>query len=276
MTAPPASNAPANDFTAACVQMSSGDDVGANLARAAELLAQAAKQGAQLAALPEFFPVLSADENCKLKCAEQFGAGPIQDFLKAAAQEHNMHILGGALPIYESPSRVYASSLLIAPSGEVMARYDKMHLFRFTGKRATADETKTIAPGKKPVAVDTEFGKMALSICYDLRFPELYRSLSPDIIFAPSAFTEETGRAHWEVLLRARAIENLAHIIAPAQCGTHPGGRRTHGNSMIIDPWGEITARADNKTETIITATISATTRQQHRQRLPSLSHRLI
>lgn len=267
---------PPQDFTAACVQMRSGDDVGKNLARAGELLAVAKQRGAELTALPEFFPVLCADETRKLEVAEEFGAGPIQDFLRDAAKEHKMHILGGALPLRAPGGKVFASSLLYAPDGKLLARYDKMHLFRFSGRRATVDETQTIVPGAKPVAVETPLGRMALSVCYDLRFPEFYRALAADIIFAPAAFTVETGEAHWEILLRARAVENLAHLIAPAQCGEHPGGRRSYGNSAIVGPWGEILARADGKNETVLTATISATTRQTRRTRLPALSHRLL
>ena len=261
---------PVPPFVAACIQMCSGDDPDDNLSRAGLLLADAAKRGAQLAALPEFFCVLSADEKCKLQYAEEYGGGKIQNFLRDAALQYKMHILGGALPIRAPKNRVYAASLLYAPDGAVIARYDKMHLFRFDD----IDETKTIAAGNRAVAADTALGRMALSVCYDIRFPELYRSLAADIIFVPSAFTPQTGKAHWQVLLRARAIENLAHIIAPAQCGMHSGGRCSYGTSMIIDPWGEVLAFADGKTEQVITASICAKTRQKHRTRLPALSHR--
>ena len=234
------------------------------------MLGEAAKKNAKLAALPEFFAVLSADENRKVQCAEEYGNGIIQTFLRDTARQYQMHILGGAVPIIASGGRVFAASLLYAPDGAVVARYDKMHLFRFDA----IDETKTIAAGDTPVAIDTPLGRLALSVCYDIRFPELYRDLSSDIILAPSAFTAETGAAHWEVLLRARAIENLAHIIAPAQCGIHGGGRCSYGNSIIADSLGTILAKADGKSEQIITATINPQTRQTHRTRLPALSHR--
>lgn len=238
------------------------------------MLGEAAKRGAELAALPEFFGVLSADEQCKLRCAEHYnndgGDGVMQNFLRDAARKYRMYILGGAVPIVASGGRVFAASLLYAPDGNVAARYDKMHLFRFDA----IDETKTIAPGHRAVAVDTPLGRLALSVCYDIRFPELYRDLAADIILAPSAFTRETGAAHWELLLRARAVENLAHIIAPAQCGNHGGGRCSYGNSIIADSWGNVLARADGESEQVITATINAESRQANRARLPALSHR--
>lgn len=266
-------------FRAACVQMESGDDLADNLARAESLLSQAAEMGAKVAALPEFFPLLSADENAKLAIAENPGDGPAQNLLSRIANQHKMFILGGTIPVRsqsESNSqRVYAASILFAPDGNPAARYDKIHLFRFAGSRRQYDETRSIIAGENIATVQTTLGKFGLSVCYDLRFPELYRAMeSPDVIFAPSAFTRETGAAHWELLLRARAVENLAHVIAPAQGGTHPGGRGTHGHSMIVGPWGEILARAPNSGDAVVCAEISAEERQALRNRLPCLQNR--
>ena len=264
-------------FTVACIQMNSGDDVGKNLTRAGELLSQAADGGASLAALPEYFSLIAADENKKLTVAEKDGSGAAQDFLSAAAAQHGMYIVGGALPITAEDGRVSSACILYAPDGNRIARYDKMHLFRFTGRETSVDESKTIAPGSMPVCVSTPLGKIGLSVCYDLRFPELFRTMdSPDIIIAPSAFTVETGTAHWEILLRARAVENLAHVIAPAQAGTHPGGRKTYGHSMIVDGWGKILAAAKSEKEEVIFAVIDSDERKALRTMLPALSHRLI
>ena len=265
------------NFTVACIQMNSGDDVDKNLARAGELLAQSADRGASLAALPEYFSLIAADENKKLAVAEKDGAGAAQDFLSAAAARHRMYVVGGALPITAGDGRVFSACLLYAPDGRRIARYDKMHLFRFTGRESRVDESKTIAPGATPVCVDTPLGKIGLSVCYDLRFPELFRTMdSPDIIIAPSAFTAETGAAHWEILLRARAVENLAHVVAPAQAGTHPGGRKTYGHSMIADGWGKILAAAKSDGDEVVFAAIDGDEREARRTMLPALSDRLI
>ncbi|MBE8158240.1 MAG: carbon-nitrogen hydrolase family protein, partial [Betaproteobacteria bacterium] len=173
--------------------------------------------------------------------------------------------------------RVFSACMLFAPNGERIARYDKMHLFRFQGRETKVDETKTVAAGKSPVCVQTPLGKIALSVCYDLRFPELFRAAdAPDIIAAPSAFTVETGAAHWELLLRARAVENLAHIIAPAQAGTHPGGRKTFGHSMLVDCWGRVLAAAKSGGGEVVFAEINGEEREAFRKRLPALLHRQI
>ena len=261
-------------FTVACVQMNSGDSVGGNLGRAGELLRRAAGGGAIFAALPEYFAILSADETRKLAAAETDGAGPIQDFLADSAARHKMYLVGGAIPLRAADGRVFSSCLLFAPDGKRIARYDKMHLFRFDGK---IDETKTIVPGGEVVAVDTPLGKIGLAVCYDIRFPEIFRAMhSPDIIVAPSAFTPETGAAHWRVLLRARAAENLAHVIAPAQAGMHPGGRETFGDSVVIDGWGRVLNAAQTAGDEVIFAEINGGEREQMRARLPALSHRLL
>ena len=264
-------------FIAACLQMNAADNVAANLARAGELLQQAADQGAKLAALPEYFPLIAADETLKLRIAEKDNSGPIQDFLAKAAQQHSIYLVGGALPIDAGNGRVFSACPLYAPDGQRLARYDKMHLFRFVGRQDKADETTTIVPGHAPIAVDTDLGRIGLCVCYDLRFPELFRAMQkPDIIVAPSAFTRETGAAHWEILLRARAIENIAHLLAPAQAGTHPGGRKTFGHSMIIDSWGRVLAQANGNDDAVITAMIDGKEREEQRARLPALQHRLL
>ena len=258
--------------------MESGDDSAGNLARARDLLARAADGGAQVAALPEFFTLLSADESAKLAAAEDNGNGPAQNLLAQTAKARKMFILGGTIPIRseEESGRVFAASILFAPDGEPLARYDKIHLFQFAGARRQYDESRTVIPGaRQAAAADTPFGRFGLSVCYDLRFPELYRAMgNPDVIFAPSAFTRETGAAHWELLLRARAVENLAHVIAPAQGGIHPGGRGTHGNSMIVGPWGDILARAPDSGDAVIFADISQDERETLRARLPCLQNR--
>ena len=240
--------------------------------RAEKLLQKAADGGAMLAALPEYFATMSADEQCKVIAAEKDGAGPIQDFLSAAAAKYKMHIVGGAIPIRAFDGKVFSSCLLFAPDGERIARYDKMHLFRFDGK---IDETKTIIPGDSIVAADTPLGRIGLAVCYDVRFPELFRAMqSPDIFVVPSAFTPETGAAHWRLLLRARAAENLAHIVAPAQAGVHPGGRKTFGDSVIVDDWGKVIGAAQTAGDEVIFAEIDSAGRERRRERLPALSHR--
>lgn len=270
---------PMDDFLAACIQMSSGDRVEDNLHRAGGLIARAAAEGAQLAVLPEFFPLLSADETAKLAIAEADGEGPIQDFLAQTARAHGIYLVGGTVPL-RAPAgesgapRVYAASPFYAPDGSRLARYDKIHLFQFHGKDRRYDETHTICAGDAPVAVDTSLGRIALSVCFDLRFPELYRRLQPDIIVAPSAFTPSTGKAHWQLLLTARAVENLAHVIGAAQAGEHGGGRRTHGNSMVVAPWGNVLAQAHSDGDEVVFAEISAAERQHWRGCLPALDSR--
>lgn len=271
--------AAAPPFTAACIQMTSSDAVEDNLRRASTLLAQAADAGAALAVLPEFFPLLAADETAKFAIAEDDQDGRIQEFLASAAQRHRLHLVGGTLPLrapagIDGKPRVYAACPLYAPDGSRLARYDKIHLFQFQGEQQQYDETTTIAPGTQPVCADTALGRIALSVCYDLRFPELYRQLQPEIIVTPAAFTRTTGQAHWQLLLTARAVENLAHMIGAAQAGTHGGGRRTHGNSMIIAPWGNVLAHASSEGDEVILAEISAAERTQWRTRLPALDNR--
>ena len=235
---------------AAALQMNSGAEVAANLRAAGRLLESARDQHAVLAVLPENFAYMGARDTDKLALAEDAGRGPIQDFLAQTAQRLGLWIVGGTIPL-KVPGRgdrVYAASLVYDAAGRNVARYDKMHLFDVEvpgGERYR--ESASIEPGAQNLAViDSPVGKLGLTVCYDLRFPELYRSLAQrgaEILLVPSAFTERTGRAHWDVLLRARAIENQCYVVASNQCGTHPGGRRTFGHSCIIDPWGQVLAQ---------------------------------
>ena len=226
----------------AAIQMVSGPEVGPNLQAAERLIAAAAAAGARLAALPENFYIIGRHEGDKVKLAEPDGQGPVQDFLASTAKKHHLWILAGTVPISaEDGKRVRGACLVYDDAGRRAARYDKMHLFRFKNQTEQYDETRTVEAGTQPVAIESPFGRLALSVCYDVRFPELYRGLGEfDVMFVPSAFTVPTGKAHWETLLRARAIENKAYVVAPAQGGTHAGGRQTYGHTMIVDPWGEI------------------------------------
>jgi nitrilase len=231
----------------AAIQMVSGPEVAANLAAADRLIAAAAAAGAKLAALPENFYLIGRHEGDKVAVREADGSGPVQDFLAQVAKKNKIWIVGGTAPIStDDDKRIRGACLVYDDSGERVARYDKMHLFRFEHGTERYDEARTLQAGTRPVATASPFGRLALSVCYDVRFPELYRGLGDfDVMFVPSAFTVPTGAAHWETLLRARAIENKAYVVAPAQGGTHAGGRRTWGHSMIVDPWGEILASRD-------------------------------
>src|SRR3989440_6374139 len=213
-----------------------------NLAAAAKLVARAAKRGAKLVVLPEYFCILGMRGTDKVAAREKDGAGPIQAFLAETAARQGVWLVGGSVPLAcARPDKVRNSCLVYDAQGRRVARYDKIHLFGLDLGAERFDEANTIEPGDEPVAIDTPYGRIAISVCYDLRFPELYRALGVvDLILVPSAFTATTGRAHWETLLRARAIENLAWVVAPAQGGVHASGRRTHGHSMVVDPWGTI------------------------------------
>ena len=264
-------------FIAAAIQMVSTPDLDENLAMADELIRTAARAGAALVALPEYFCKLGRHERDKLAIREGDGNGPIQNFLAESAAREKLWIVGGTVPLSSSsPERVLNTCLVFDEGGRRVARYDKIHLFGFESGAERYNEANTIEPGATPVALDSPFGRMALSVCYDVRFPELYRSLGRvDLIFVPSAFTAVTGRAHWEILLRARAIENQAFVIAPAQGGHHPNGRQTHGHSMIVDPWGVILAsRAEGPG--VVTAEIDLARVQTVRASLPALDHRVL
>jgi len=270
MTAPAA-------FKAAVVQMVSTPRVDENLAAAAKLVARAAEKGARLVVLPEYFCILGMRDSDKVAAREKDGAGPIQEFLSATARRHGVWLVGGSVPLESAdPGKVRNSCLVYDLDGRRVARYDKIHLFGLELGAERFDEARTIEPGTEPCAIDSPFGRIALSVCYDVRFPELYRGLAPiDIILVPSAFTATTGRAHWETLLRARAIENLAWVLAPAQGGKHPNGRQTHGHSMVVDPWGKVVAeRAAGPG--VVVAEIDPAFQAKMRRSLPALAHRVL
>lgn len=282
MSMPSSSSAGAPDETGvpaviriAAIQMASGPDVEANLREAGHLISQAAARGARLAALPEHFAILGMDERDKVQVREEQGRGPIQDFLSATARRHGIWLVGGSVPLVASTAdRVRNSTLVYDPRGKPVARYDKIHLFGLEMGRERFAEERTIEPGGEVVVVDAPFGRVGLSICYDVRFPELYRAMGAvDLIVVPSAFTETTGKAHWETLLRARAIENLCYVLAPAQGGWHANGRETHGDSMIVDPWGVVLDRLGRGSGVVLAGMNPAHTRRL-RQSLPALSHR--
>jgi nitrilase len=274
----------------AALQMVSTPRVADNLATARRLMAEAAAAGARLVALPEYFCLMGHSDRDKLGIAEPPGSGPIQQALADAARELGLWVVGGTLPIScgaaepgDTP-RVWNSSCVYAPDGRLAARYDKMHLFRDQTDREQYDEAKVLRAGDRPVAFDIEglaprSLRVGLSVCYDLRFPELYRALSfmpgaspCDLMLVPSAFTYTTGRAHWELLLRARAVENQCYVMAPAQGGTHENGRRTWGHTLIVDPWGEVLAvRAEG--EGVVSAELDLTRLEAVRRQLPALAH---
>ena len=266
----------------AALQMVSSTSVQANCDMARQLLAQAAGEGAELAVLPEYFCLLGLKDTDKLQIAEPAGHGPLQDFLSQCARDFKLWIVGGTLPlaseaIGQKQTRVFNSSLVYDPSGQRVARYDKMHLFRFDEGQSTFDETRVLQPGLLPVvfdlpSVDGSTYRVGLSICYDLRFPELYRRLKADLLLVPSAFTFVTGQAHWEVLLRARAIENLAYVLAAAQGGVHENKRRTWGHSMVVDPWGQILAQQGEGAGVVLAEVLKARL-DAERLRLPALGH---
>ena len=263
----------------AAIQMVSGPDMAANLATASALLESAAAQGAKLAALPEYFCLMGHQDTDKLAFAETPGHGPIQAMLSKAAKELGLWIIGGTLPMKsETAERVRNTTLVFAPSGDVAARYDKIHLFAFDNGRESYDEARVLEPGSQPTMFDASGPdvslRVGLSVCYDLRFPELYRSYNPcDLLAVPAAFTYTTGQAHWELLLRARAVENQCYVIAPAQGGKHENGRRTWGHSMVIDPWGQV-LNVLPEGEGVVMAEVDPARLAQVREHLPALGHK--
>lgn len=261
----------------AAVQMLSTPRVEENLQTAARLIDEAVRRGAELVALPEYFPIMGMKEPDKVKARETDGSGPIQDFLAETSRKQGIWLVGGSLPlIASSPEKVLNSSLVFNPQGKRVARYDKIHLFGFQKGAERYNESATIEAGNQPVAFETPFGRVGLTICYDMRFPELYRALGVnDLLVIPAAFTEVTGRAHWEVLLRARAIENQCYVLAVAQGGKHENGRETHGNSMLIDPWGEVLDRLP-KGPGVVIGEIDHDRIAEVRTSLPALQHRVM
>ncbi|WP_372529116.1 carbon-nitrogen hydrolase family protein [Piscinibacter sp.] len=267
----------------AALQMVSTPSVARNLERARELIAQAAGDGAQLVALPEYFCFMGATDRDKLDIAEAAGDGPIQQALAGAARQHGVWIIGGTLPIRIDGDcdHAFNASCVYAPDGTLAARYDKIHLFRYDNGRERHDEGRVLRAGTQAVAFQAGPLRVGLSICYDLRFPELYRALSftpgqppCDLLAVPAAFTYPTGQAHWELLLRARAVENQCYVIAAAQGGVHENGRRTWGHSMVIDPWGEVLAVLPEG-EGAVLAELDPARIASVRAQLPALEHRL-
>jgi nitrilase len=264
----------------ATIQMVSGPDVTANLASAGELIAEAAEAGAEFALLPEYFPIISDDDRDKLAHGEALGYGPIQDFLEQQAQKHRLWLMGGTIPLVSNDKEhVYNSCLLYNPDGQVTARYEKIHLFDVhvdqSGKE-TYNESRTIAAGSEVVVAETPFARIGMSVCYDLRFPELYRRLldrDVSIITVPSAFTYTTGKRHWEILLKARAVENLCYVIASNQGGQNTAKRATWGHSMIIGPWGDILASVETGTG-VVCADLDFNKLKALRTSFPALQHR--
>ena len=268
----------ANDpVCVAAIQMVAGTSIPSNLEEASRLIEMAASRGAKLAALPEYFFLMGANESDKVEASEEDGSGPIQEFLSATAKRLGIWLIGGSVPLISSrPDKVRNSCLVYDDTGNRMARYDKIHLFGLELGSEHYSEEKTIEAGNKVVSFESPFGRIGLSICYDLRFPELYRSMGRvDIILAPAAFTAITGKAHWETLIRARAIENLAYVIAPAQGGHHVNGRETHGDSMIVDPWGVVLDRLPRGAGIVI-ANINPEYQSSLRKSLPALNHRTL
>ena len=261
----------------AAVQMVSTPRVDDNLRSAGELIAEAAAQGAKLVTLPEYFPIFGRSDKDKFAVCEADGDGPIQTFLADTARSLGIWLVGGSLPLTAAvPGKVLNSCLVYDPTGKRVARYDKIHLFGFAKGAERYDEGATIAAGSELTAFTTPFARVGVSICYDLRFPELYRALGvADLLLVPAAFTETTGRAHWEILLRARAIKNQCYVLASAQGGRHENGRETHGNSMLIDPWGEIVDRLP-KGPGIVIGELDPARIAEVRTNLPALRHRVI
>ena len=259
------------------IQMASSPNVSSNLTEAERLIALAAEQGAKIVVLPEYFCIMGLKDIDKVAVREKAGDGPIQRFLSKMAREYEIWLIGGTIPLVSNyPNKVRNSCLVYNDKGEQVARYDKIHLFGLDLGTEHYHEENTIESGDEVVTVDTPYGKIGLSVCYDLRFPELYRAMGAvDMIVIPSAFTETTGKAHWESLIRARAIENLCYVIAPAQGGYHLSGRETHGNSMIVDPWGVVLDRLPRGSGVVI-ANINRDYQTSLRKSLPALKHRTI
>lgn len=270
-------HASASPFPVAALQMVSTPDRERNLAEAGRLIADAAASGARLVLLPEYFCFMGHQDTDKLALAEAYRDGPIQRFLAERAKAHGIWVIGGTLPLKApEPSRVLNTTLVFDPQGREAARYDKIHLFNFEKGDESFDETRTIRPGDAVRTFDAPFGRVGLSVCYDLRFPELYRRMGDcAMIVVPSAFTYTTGRAHWETLLRARAVENQCYVLAAAQGGKHENGRRTWGRSMLVDPWGEIVAVRDEGAG-VVAGEIDPARIADVRQSLPAWRHRVL
>jgi deaminated glutathione amidase len=266
-----------NAFKVAALQMASGPNVAGNLSEAKRLIENAVKQGAKLVVLPEFFSIMGMKEEDMVTAREQVGAGVMQAFLSEMARKHSIWVVGGSIPLVASvPNKIRNTCLVYDEHGKQVARYDKIHLFNLDLGNEHYHEGKTIEAGDQVVVVDSPFGRIGLAICYDLRFPELFRAMkNVDIFVLPSAFTATTGKMHWETLVRARAIENLAYVIAAAQGGYHVNGRETHGHSMIVDPWGRILDVLPRGSGVVV-AEVNPSYQASLRASLPALTHRTL
>ena len=263
----------------ACIQMASGPNVAANLYEAEKLIYQAAKQGAKLVVLPENFAIMGLKETDKVAVREADGKGPMQEFLASQAKRHKVWLVGGTIPLVaDDPGKIRAACMVFDDQGKRVARYDKIHLFdvQVVGSDERYTESETIEPGNELMVIDTPFGRLGLAICYDLRFPELFRAMldqGMELMAVPSAFTAITGRAHWEALVRTRAIENLCYVFASAQGGYHLNGRETHGDAMIIDPWGTVLDRLPRGSG-VVCAEVDVERVRSTRRNFPAVDHR--
>jgi len=264
-------------FKVAAVQMASGPNVSGNLNEARRLIEKAAQQGAKLVVLPEFFAIMGMKDSDIVAVREQPHSGQIQSFLSEMARKHKIWLVGGSIPLVaDAPTKVRCSCLVFNELGEQVARYDKIHLFNLELGNEKYQEADTIEAGNQVVVVDSPYGRIGLAVCYDLRFPELFRAMKDvDIIVLPAAFTATTGKVHWEALVRARAIENLSYFIAAAQGGYHVNGRETHGHSMIVDPWGRVLDELTRGSD-VVMAEVNRNYQASLRTSLPALSHRTI
>jgi len=268
-----------NELLVAAIQMVSSTRLDDNLATAARLVGEAAKSGAKVIALPEYFCLMGAKDTDKVSIRESLGKGPIQEALQEIAQQNQIYLVGGTLPLVSpNPKKVLNTILVFNPSGDVIARYDKIHLFGYHAKNEHFEESETIEPGTQisqfSIEIDGVEWRFGLSICYDARFPELYRQQKAvDCQIIPAAFTHTTGQAHWEILLRARSIENQCYVLASAQGGMHENQRRTWGQTMLIDPWGKITQELSEGSGWI-SGTLSKEKINKVRSKLPALQHR--
>ena len=263
----------------AAIQMNSGADPEQNLELAGKLLSDAARDGCMLAVLPENFALMPERGRDKARYAEQPGTGPIQEFLAGTAAKHGMWIIGGSMPLASpEPERVYGACIVVDDKGDTKAIYRKIHLFDvdLPDGQESYRESHSMYAGDEPAVVDTPAGRVGLTVCYDVRFPELFRTLVDDgatLFTVPSAFTVVTGAAHWHTLLRARAVENLAYVIAPGQFGTHPDNRETYGHSLIVDPWGRILAEQASGNGAVV-ADIDPGAPDKLRESFPALANR--
>ena len=261
----------------AAIQMVSTPDSKQNMKVAYRLLKQAKEQGAQLCVLPEYWSIMGLKDTDKVEQAEEFGHGEIQTFLSNVAKELSITLVAGTIPIQsKTPNKIFNTCLVFDALGQLIVRYDKMHLFGFSNGQESYQESNTIQAGNDVVSFESEIGKVGLGICYDLRFPEFFRAMGQcSLMVLPAAFTHTTGKAHWEILLRSRAIENQCYVLASAQGGKHENGRRTWGQSMLINPWGEIVAQLPEG-EGVVIGDIDLTSLEQIRTQLPALHHQRI